>query len=104
MRLLKQHMYIVLAIDENLYLEVITLLPKHPYTSRKTSRINSPRMGVRKGFDNYLCPLFSNTRLNDSQDLRTMPTMQFVSVVSKSYIASALAIPCYHLHGGRVGV
>ena len=69
-------MYTVLTISENLHLEVA----------------------------NSLCSLFSNTRLNDDQNLWTMPTMQFASMVLKSYITSTLEIPSYHLHGGRVGV
>ena len=45
-------------------------------------------MGVWKGVNDHLGLLFSNTMLNDDQNLWAMPTMKFISMVSKSNITS----------------
>lgn len=66
--------------------------------------INSLGMGVWKGVNNCLCLIFSNAGLNDDQNLGTMPTIQLMCMVMKSYISCPLAVPCNHLHGGGVRV
>ena len=67
-------------------------IPEHPDSTRESSRVHTTRVSVRERVYHPLSLSFSNTGLDDNQDIRAMPTVELIGMGMKHLISSALTV------------
>ena len=88
----------MLAMGDNFENEGGAFIPWQLDAARVTSGIHSSRVDVKERVNHCLSPCFGNARLDNNQNIRVMPMVEFIGMVTKHLITNSLVVLGNHFH------
>ena len=94
----------MLAMGDNFENEGGAFIPWQLDAARITSGIHSSRVGIKERVNHCLSPCFDNARFDNNQNIRVMPMVEFIGMVTKHLTTYSLIVLGNHLHWWGIGV